>query len=109
MKRPAASAYRRAVKAGACLDVAVLVICALLLDGGYTARCCLVSLVAKWLVTLVMVRRRVDLPSSRDLLFIRYGILVLLPVTCVLAPLVWFVIGESAERGLDRLRRALGH
>ncbi len=55
-----------------------------------------------WIVALVILIRRHKAPSRLDFWFIRYGVIPMWFVTPWIADIVYYFIGESAERGIDR-------
>jgi len=49
----------------------------------------LIALIAYWAAFGVIVARRPDSPTRGDMLFVRYGYLLLLAGVCVAAPFAW--------------------
>jgi hypothetical protein len=85
------------------LQIPILVLAALMLDGGRLLGVVSIATVAYWMVTLQIMFRRPATPTRVDIVFIRFGVLLLSAVTVFVAPFVWDFIGESTRSGLDRL------
>ncbi len=77
-----APAYRPAIKTALLQQGIVLILAALVLDGGLTLYAAVIALVAYWLGFGILVFRRASCPSRGDLLFVRYGFLLIF--VCVL-------------------------
>ena len=92
-----------ALKFGIALQLCLLVLTALVLDGGQLFRLCSVAATGYWLGVAMIVVRRKTTPTRLDLYFIRYGNLVLLVLVPLIADVVYGIIGESPFRGLERL------
>ena len=91
-----------ALKSGVILQVFLFVLTALILDGGQIMRQFLVAMIGYWLGVALIALRRERAPTATDLLFIRYGSLVLLLLAPFVATLVYWFIGESTLNGLQR-------
>ena len=92
-----------ALKVGLVLQVALLLLCGLVLDDGSMARLCAAAIAGYWIAFAIIVARRNKSPSKLDLFFVKYGAAGLLFATPFLAKLVYLVIGESCHSGLERL------
>jgi hypothetical protein len=92
-----------AIKCGLLVDVVFSVLMALMLDGGRSARYCLVALIGHWLLIVLIVARRPASPTRIDLFCIRWGLPLLMILTNILAPYVCSVVGESTLSGIERL------
>jgi hypothetical protein len=85
---PVAPQYRDAIRVAILLQVLLTLFMVLLLDGGYTARIGACAMGGFWIgVTAVMFRRPRN-PSRLDLLYVRWGYLVLLVLSVIIAPLI---------------------
>jgi hypothetical protein len=91
-------AARLAIK----LDGALLILTALILDGGRSFAFCQVAVVGHWLGVLIVALRRFRSPTFWDVIFIRYGGIMLFLLLGLIAPAVWSIIGESPLSGLER-------
>lgn len=78
-----------AVRFAIVLDGVMLLFFALLLDGGVMLVCYSIGLVGHWVGILTIAGRRRSAPTEVDIVFIRYGALLLMFLVMVLAPLVW--------------------
>jgi hypothetical protein len=84
-----------AIKVGAIVQLVLLVLTALVLDGGQLNRLCVVAIIGYWVgVAVVMIRRRTS-PTRVDLLFLRYGPLGLMILIPAIACAVRWIIGKS--------------
>ena len=61
-----------------------------------------VAVVGHWLGVLIVALRRVRSLTFWDVIFIRYGGIVLFLLLGLIAPVVWSIIGESPLSGLER-------
>jgi hypothetical protein len=75
------AALRGAVRDGLLLQAPLLLLFALMLDGGTKLRLALIALVAQWVVSLVIWHLRSEVPTRTDLLFVRWGYVPLLVAT----------------------------
>jgi len=76
--------YRSALKDALVIQIPLILLGGLAADGGVMAAICLRAAVAFWIATAIILIRRPAKPSRWDLAFIRFGYLVLLPLTLVL-------------------------
>ena len=93
---------KSALKSGVILQAVLFVVTACMLDGGQLSSQFLVAMIGYWLGVAFIVARREMQPSKLDLLFIRYGSLVLLVLAPFVAKIVYRMIGESPLTGLER-------
>ena len=93
---------KSALKTGVVLQAVLFVVTACMLDGGQLFSQFLVAMIGYWLGVAFIVARRGMTPSKLDLLFIRYGSLVLLVLAPLVAKIVYRMIGESPLNGLER-------
>ena len=70
--------YSRALRVGLFIQLIVLFLFALLLDGGRMLKIGLCVALGCWFITALIVARRPTAPTPLDLLFIRYGFILLL-------------------------------
>jgi hypothetical protein len=96
-----APALGRAIVLQACLGI----LTALILDGGRAFSFFGVALLAHWIGILLIIWRRPKTPTELDLSVIRIGILPIIFIECVIAPIVWSAIGESEWSVLERVWR----
>jgi hypothetical protein len=100
----ASSQYWSALKHGIVLQLIVGVLAALSLDLGESLGFFTVAALGHWIgIFFIIIARRPHSPSKVDILFIRWGIVLLLIVTGLIAPFVWSLIGESHLSGWQRL------
>lgn len=97
------SSYASAFRTGICLEAAMGILTALILDGGETFKFFGVALLAHWIGMILILWRRPLSPTKFDLSFIRIGIIPLLVASAAIGPSVWKLIGESNQSGLQRL------
>ena len=91
-----------ALKSGVGLQAILFVLTVCMLDGGQLFKQFLVAMIGYWLgVAFIVVRRKMT-PTKTDLLFIRYGSVVLLVLAPAVAKLVYRIIGENTLNGLER-------
>ena len=76
------------VTVGLLVDVAVLFLSTLILDGGQTARICAAAMMVHWLGVLYVFVRRWNSAATSDHWFIRYGIFICIPVVFLLSTIV---------------------
>ncbi|MFN0125902.1 MAG: hypothetical protein ACKV19_04355 [Verrucomicrobiales bacterium] len=87
---PIASSYRSPVIHALVLQTVVVVLCRVcVLDFGQSAQICGLALIAFWLGTVLVWWRRPMAPTALDILWIRWGYLVVLLVSAVLIPAIW--------------------
>ena len=98
------ASYWPALKVAIVGQVVLGILTALMLDGGRTFGFFKVALLGHWIGILMIIGRRPLAPIKWDLFFIRWGVLLLLIVAGLVAPLVWAIIGESSLSGWQRLR-----
>ena len=88
-----ASPYRTAITSTVVQQVIVLVLAAMLLDGGDLLMFCLVACLAFWVgVTFIRVHRG-QTPTKMDLILIRSSYLLLCIITFFVVHLVWKLRG----------------
>ena len=95
--------YLSAIGLGVVIQLPLLLLAALLLDGGRAFSMICVAMLAYWSATVGIIIRRPREPKASDLVFIRWGPLFVLAIAGLLAPIVWLLIGESHLNGLERL------
>ncbi len=87
-RQPVSIEYVHAIKTSLWQQVPLIVVCALLLDGGRILRVCLTSTLCFWLLGLIILIRseRFDarVPDRDGLLFLRWGYLPLFGLFLVL-------------------------
>ena len=95
-----------ALKMGMIVQFSLLILTALMLDGGWMCRLCIVAVTGHWVGIGIIALRRRCAPTKFDLLFMRYGAVILTIAAPFIASVVYRIIGESDLSGLERL---LGH
>ena len=80
--------YRGPILAGACFQVAFLFLGALALDFGQLLQWTLFAAITYWLIAAFIISRRPQMPTRWDLILLRSGFVVILPVTIILRSLV---------------------
>ncbi len=76
----------RAVRANAIQQGVVLVMAALMLDGGEMFRHCFIAAVGSWVMTGLILMRRRRAPTGLDLILLRYGFWFVLIVLGIIVP-----------------------
>jgi hypothetical protein len=85
--------YYRAIFAGLKVQAVLGALSLLVLDLGETQRAFLIAFVCQWITVLVIRFRRPHNPTEFDLLFIRYGIIVVLLGIMAFGPLLLHAFG----------------
>jgi hypothetical protein len=101
--------YWPALKFGITLQIILGVFAALMLDMGESASFFGVAAIGYWLAVLMIIARRPINPTAADIIFIRWGTLILLTIEIIIAPYVWDAIGRSELTGWERLWRHWAH
>jgi hypothetical protein len=89
-----APALVSAVKASLLQQGVVLILAALVLDGGRTFHAALVAAMAYWLGLVVVAVRRPSSPTAVDVLLVKYGFLFILLIVLTVGPMVWGALGR---------------
>jgi hypothetical protein len=84
--RPVSPVYWRAARTALLQQGIVLVLAAMVLDGGLTYIAAIVAVVAYWLAFGIIILRRPCLPTPADVLFMRYGFLLVSLAVVTAAP-----------------------
>jgi hypothetical protein len=84
-----ATSYWRPLLDGLALQLVLLVLSGLLLDGGLTVEISLIAWAAFWCGIVVMLCHRPDRPTRFDLWVLRWGYLPLMLVVQAVARYVW--------------------
>jgi hypothetical protein len=92
-----------ALKTAVIVQFVLLVLTGLMLDGGWMGRLCMVAIIGHWVGIGMIAARRGSVPTSVDLLFMRYGAAILTLAAPLIAGAVYNIIGESDLSGLERL------
>ena len=93
--RPISVQYRKAVFEAVGLQVLLLLLCGMILDGGELGRMYVAGLVPFWAGTALMVWRRPQNPTRTDILMIRFGTLPLSVISYFLIHFVWMLLGAA--------------
>lgn len=80
--------YEPALKRTALQQGGIMVLAALVLDGGMTLRACALAMAIFWMLTGIVLARRPDCPRPSDVTFVSWGFPVLAFLTSSVA---WFV------------------
>jgi len=83
---PLSPAYREAVKVALVLQVLTTLFFLTILDGGTLAKAGGAAMVGFWIGVAVVMLRRPNTPSALDLLYVRWGYLLMLVVGVALSP-----------------------
>jgi len=73
----------------------LLVLTALILDGGHSLRAFSVALLCQWATVFLILLRRSKSPTKLDLQVVRYGILPLLLAVVIFGPTILTMLGIS--------------
>lgn len=90
---PISPSYRKPIFEAVGLQVLLGFLSLLILDGGTTARICGIALVAFWGGATVLILRRPQLPSRRDIELLRFGYLPLVVIAFFLVHFIWTLRG----------------
>jgi hypothetical protein len=88
-KSPVAAVYGPAIRTALLQQGIVLILTALLLDGGQTFSSAVIALVAHWLTVIILVCRRPSSPTEGDVLLVRYGFLLFFFIVLVAGEPEW--------------------
>ncbi len=91
---PLAAAYISAAKLVGLEQGIIFILALLMLDGGVTFRIAVIAIAAYWAVFTVIAARRPTLPARGDILFVRYGFLLIFVSVFVVALVVWRALGR---------------
>jgi hypothetical protein len=80
--------YRPAIRVALVQQMVLLILSALMLDGGRALRVCSIAIVAHALAIFLIVWRRPTGPTPLDLALIRFGFCLILIVVAITAPFV---------------------
>lgn len=95
--------YWHALKTAVLLQLFFGALTSLMLDLGRSFGFFQVALLGHWIGILLIITRRPLSATKIDIFFIRWGIVLLLIMARLIAPLVWAIIGESDLSGWQRL------
>ena len=101
-KRQQGDAFAAALKFGVKVQLSLLGLTILVLDGGVLTNQYATAMIGYWIAVAVLMVRRRDAPTRGDVVFLRYGNFALLVAAPLIAKVVYRVIGESPLRGLER-------
>jgi hypothetical protein len=87
--------FLSAVKVGVLLQIAIFIFTVLMLDGGWTNKLCIMSMIGYWIAVLAIRIRRGAKPTAGDLLFLRYGVAMLFVLSIAVARLVYSIIVDE--------------
>ena len=93
--RPISVQYRKAAFEAIVLQILLLMLCGMILDGGDMGLMYAASLVPFWAGTAVMVWRRPQNPTWTDIQLIRFGTLPLWVMSYFLVHVVWMLLGAA--------------
>jgi hypothetical protein len=91
---PIAPAYKPAVKSALIQQGIVFILAGLILDGGLTFNAAVIAVVAYWLAFGLLIFRRANLPTRGDILWVRYGFLLILLIVLSVGPYVLEALGR---------------
>jgi hypothetical protein len=92
--RPTKSIYRTAIVSSIIWQVTILILSALVLDGGRVFHICVVASTAFWPMTALITFRRPTSPTTIDLLAIRWGYPLMVLVVGSIGPSIWASLGR---------------
>lgn len=81
--------YRGPILIGACFQAGFLLLGSLALDSGQLVQWTLFATITYWLMAALILFRRPQMPTKWDLILLRSGFMVILPVTIGLTSFVW--------------------
>lgn len=88
---PVAKGYGRNLIVAVAVQIFLLLLGSLALDGGQLAQWVIYSIVIYWVMALLVIARRSGSPTKGDLIAIRYGfVFILVGVVC--STLLWWAI-----------------
>ena len=86
--------YRKSILWSLVLQVFLLLIGCTITDGGLTLITFLYSAVAYWFGVALILRRKSTAPISTDVMYLKYGLIVLSLLSCTLSPAIWALRGN---------------
>ncbi len=81
--------YRGPLLIAACFQAAFLLLGSLALDFGQLLQWTLFATITYWLSAAFIIAKRPKMPTRWDLILLRWGFVVILPLTFFLAGLIW--------------------
>jgi hypothetical protein len=102
LQQDSAKSLRSAIKDGLIIQLILILLTSMVLDGGLVHWLCLCAIVGYWIGVGLVLLRRHSSPAWSDLFYFRWGPLGLTLFSHPLAQLV-IIIGQSTEIGLSRL------
>ena len=85
---PLAPAYRKSITVALVLQVLTTLLLLTILDGGTLAKAGGAAMIGFWLGVALVMLRRPNMPSPFDLVYVRWGYLVMLIIAIALSPLM---------------------
>jgi len=81
--------YRKSILWSVVVQVLLLLLAAILIDGGQTLIAFIYGAVAYWFGVAMILRRKSTAPISTDVMYLKYGLIVLSLVSMILSPAIW--------------------
>lgn len=95
-----------AIKNCLILQVVLGLLTSLMLDGGGSFKFFQVAFIGHWIAIIMILGRRPLSQTGLDLVLIRFGILIFMIITGLIAPVVWDCVGHSQFSGIERIKGA---
>ena len=92
------------VKSSVIQQLVAFVLTLLVLDHGLLLYCCLIAVLAYWLVVALIVTRRPSMPTPTDIKFVAFGFLAIFLGVAIIGPKVWESL-EYSSRAATFFRR----
>lgn len=87
--------YKRPTIVAAVASALLMLLSAMVLDGGATALATFCAIVGIWTAIVLIVARRPQLPTKADIDVIRFGPIMAMIAAQFLARLIWYLRGEG--------------
>ena len=81
--------YRKFILRSLVVQVFLLLIACILTDGGQTLIGFIYGAFAYWFGVAMILRRKSTVPVSTDVMYLKYGLIVLSLLSCTLSPVIW--------------------
>ena len=85
--------YQSALKAALLIQIVAGLAAAIAIDGGFLFELWWRSMAAYWGCFIVMVLRRPNTPTKRDLFLVEWGLVLLIPCTVIISAFIWRWMG----------------
>ena len=86
--------YRKYIIWSLVVQMFLFLLASMALDFGETFFVFAYSAVAYWIGVAIIIRRKANEPIRTDVLYLKYGLILLSMVSCILSPMIWALRGK---------------